>query len=270
MRGQGKIHQGRLVARRRRRIFYLCLYTVTAAGLLLSGLSYISGLQAFLITDVQVGGNNRLASSTIQATALHDLEGTYWYFFPRADVLIYPHETIRTDILALPLVKTATVGRLNMRTLAINVTERQTMALWCDIDCYSVDENGFIFAPQAPSDSGFIYKSDILTGLNDSPIGLQVLPPAQFKKIQFFMSELNKLNVEPREVSLEASSTYMTIGLTAGGKLVVNSADDLSTVLGNIQSIINDKSVAPNLAGFLNKLDYMKLDVGNKVVFKLK
>lgn len=274
MRSRGSIKQGRLVARRRRRLFYLCLYSLSAAGLLLSAFSYISGLEALSITDVAIAGNSRLDTSTIRSTVTNDLAGTYGYFFSRRNVLLYPRDLIMRDLGSMPLVKTVSVERSSMHTLAIKVTERQTTALWCDhasvgSRCYSVDEDGFIFALHSGADSGFIYKSD-LGATSTDPIGLHVLPPADFKKVQFFMTELGKLAIDPREAELSASSTYMTVILGAGGKLVVNSADDLSTVLGNISAILADKTVVVSLDTFLKKLDYMKLDVGNKVVFKLR
>lgn len=272
MRGQAKFRQDKIAARRRRRTFYLCLYAVAAAGLLLSALSYISGLSALSIQSVEVSGNSRLPVSEIEAVARQDISGTYAYFFSRSNVLLYPREQITRDLLAIPLVKTAEVSRRGVGTLTIAVTEKETAAIWCAgqygdaADCYSVDESGFVFAPEAPRSDSFIYRG-IIEG---DPLGKRILTPESFGKIRFFMTELAGLSVEPREAELAASSTYMTVYLSQGGRLVINTADDLSTILGNIASIISTKSIAPSLAGFLKNLDYIKLDVGNKVVYKLK
>ncbi len=276
MRGQAKFKQGKLAARRRRRAFYLCLYSAAAAGLLLSALSFISSLDALAVREVRVEGASRLSASAVEAVADADLAGTYGYFFPRSNVLLYPRSDIRRDVLALPPVKSAQVTRTSLGTVEVSVSEREAVALWCagsrgdSSDCYALDDAGYVFDRQPPrptaSSSDFVYRG-VLEG---DPIGKNFLSPESFRRIRYFMTELAGLSVEPRQAELQASSTYMTVSLAQGGRLVVNAADDLSTVLGNVAAIISDKSIAPSLASFLASLDYMKLDVGNKVVYKLK
>ncbi|MBX4209242.1 FtsQ-type POTRA domain-containing protein [Candidatus Parcubacteria bacterium] len=294
MRGQVKIYQSKLAARRRRRALLLTLYSVAAAGLIFCGLSYVSHLEALSIQTIAIEGNSRVSSSTLEAALSKELAGNYGYFFSKRNVLLYPEDAIRADVLALPPIKTAEISRRDIRTLVVSVTERQETGRWCSgrtgaatlgasADCYSIDENGFIFSKEsscAAADraagagvpgacKGFIYRGLV----EGDPIGANLLPADDFKKIRFFMDELAGLSVDPREAELSGSTTtaaYMTVRLGGGGRLVVNTADDLSVVLGNIAAVISDKAIAPSLSGFLNKLDYMKLDVGNKVVYKLK
>ncbi len=286
MRGQVKIHQKKLAARRRRRAFLLTLYAVAAAGGLFCLLSYISQLDALSISSVVVEGNDRLSSSTVEMVARKELVGNYASFFSRENIFIYPKSKIRADILALPLVKSAEVSVGDNRTLRLALSERQETALWCSdapseaaLNCYSVDGDGFVFAPElsasvATSTGELVYRG-LVTG---DPVGHAFLKPADFRKIAFFMSELSGLSVEPREVDLtsssaDASSTplvYMTVVLGGGGTLVIDTADDLSSVLRNIAAIVSDKAIAPDLPKFLSELDYMKLDVGNKVVYKMR
>ncbi|HEU0080529.1 MAG TPA: hypothetical protein VFQ72_00685 [Candidatus Paceibacterota bacterium] len=273
MRGQAKYRQSKLRARRRRRAFYLCLYAVTAAGLLLSALSYISGLGALAIQEVHVTGASPLSSESIAAVARQDLAGNYISLFSRGNFLLYPRSAIRRDVLALPPIQSAKVYRDGVRTLAISVVERQPAAAWCADDkgdrtgCYSADENGLVFAPHDPSADELVYSGGTV---GEQPLGSHILPPERFRRIRFFMTELAGLSVEPRRALLEASSTYMAVSLADGGRVFIDTADDLSTVLGNIAAVISDRTVAPSLADFLRDLDYMKLDIGNKVVYKLK
>ena len=63
---------------------------------------------------------------------------------------------------------------------------------------------------------------------------------------------------------------YMTVVLFTGGRLIINTNDDLAIVLSNLSSIMRDKTVVPTISSFLKKLDYMKLDSKNKIVYKLK
>src|SRR6185369_13332348 len=115
-------------------------------------------------------------------------------------------------------------------------------ALWCKggiretASCYSVDENGFIFASTdtaIASSTHFIYRGAIA----DEPLGKSLLTPETFKKIQFFVQEFSGHSVDPREAIL-SDTNYMTIVLASGGQFIINTTDDLSIVLSNIATVI--------------------------------
>ena len=85
------------------------------------------------------------------------------------------------------------------------------------------------------------------------------------------MTELSSLSLSPREAIIASPATgYITIVLDSGSKLIVDTHDDLSVVLGNIGAVLSDKALVPALPEFLQKLDYLKLDAGNKVVYKMR
>lgn len=270
MRGQVKIQQKKLSARKRRRFLYLSFYTLALLVLILCALSYISGLDALSLKEIVVTGNERLSTSTIEAIVSTDIGGTYWGLFPRRSILLYPGREIRDDIASLPAIKSVDVSRSAARTLQVRVVERSGAAEWCvgasPSDCYISDESGFIFAHADKGlSAALIYRS----ATTSDPLGRNIVPPDVFKKIHFFMGELAGLSVDPREASI-GDQSYMTVTLGGGGRLIINTADDLSAVLGNIAAVISNRTVAPSLADFLTRLDYMKLDIGNKVVYKLK
>lgn len=299
MRDQIKLRQGKLAARRRRRAIFISAYSVFALGLVMCALSYLSQLPSMAIQTIAVHGNARMSAAVVESVAFKKLVGNYLNLFSKRNAFLYPKDEIARDVRALPLIKSADVARDGLTTIAVSVEERIQKAIWCPgsepsgkaagggngvaRECYSVDENGFVFAPalvglEGSTDLQFIYRNgltrpDAASTTAAGPIGGHVLTPPQFKKIDFFMTELAGLSVEPREAILgdsTSSASYMTVALKRGGKLVINTSDDLSAVLGNIAAIITDRSVAPSLDRFLSTLDYMKLDVGNKVVYKLK
>lgn len=105
--------------------------------------------------------------------------------------------------------------------------------------------------------------------IEGDPVGKRLLLPEEFRKMRFFMGQVDGLSVMPREAILTASG-YMTVMLEDGGRIFLNPSDDFSTVLGNLAAIITDKTVAPDFGRFLRELDYIKLDIGNKAVYKMK
>ena len=285
MHGQIKINQKKLTTRRRRRAFFLVLYGVAAAGLIFSGLSYIAGLDAFSINNVEVVGNSRLSNNAVEVVVWKDMSGNYASFFSNANFLIYPKAQITSDLLSLPLVKSVSISNQGFNTLVVSITERTQSSEWCaDVNCYSMDDNGYIFAKAkrvaaTSTDTSFIYRGLVA----DNPIGQNLLPPADFKKAAFFINELSGLSVDPREADLSLASVYapgvatgtssiiyMNVVLGGGGQLIINTSDNLSMVLGDISAVISDRAIAPSLEQFLGNLDYMKLDTGNKVAYKMK
>jgi hypothetical protein len=169
--------------------------------------------------------------------------------------------------------------------VVVNLEERSEVANWCnesglgEESCFLLDENGLVFTkiiegcgvnvcvPKTTgSSTRFTYKGTIA----DGPLGKQVLTPANFKNIQFFIHQLEGLSVDPVEALIASTSDYMTITLGGGGKIIVNITDDLSGILENISAVLKDRSVAPSFSDFLAKLDYIKFDAGNKVVYKVR
>lgn len=270
MRGNVKVYQKKIVDKRRKKLFFLCLWAFLAFGLAFSGLSYVSQLDSLSIDRVVIEGADRLDQSAIIETALSHLEGNYGYFFSKSNFILYPQDAIRNDIARLPLVKNVTVND-KKNVLIIRITERSESAIWCEIDgeaseaCFSVDENGFIFAGTA-SAGGITYKGHIE---GEGKIGSSVMPVDDFKNMQFFMRELIALDIEPAEVLIEEAG-YMEIFLKKGGRLIINTSDDLSDALSNLSTLLSDAANVPNLEDFLGRLDYIRLDSGNKVFYKLK
>ena len=274
MRGQVKVHQKKIIARRRRRALFLSLYSLLFLGVVASGLSYLSHLDAFAIKKVIVKGNERVSAAEIERVVFEKTAGNYLKLFSRSNSLLYPKDEVKEGVLGMPLLKDASVSRDGLGAVVIALLERKESAVWCGATdgeperCYSLDENGLIFDSRegfASSSADIVYRGVV----KGDPIGQEFLPEAQFKKIVFFIKQLSGLSVGPREASI-SDSGYMTVTLEKGGKIMLDTKDDLSIVLANIATIITDRSVAPSFFEFLDGLDYIKIDSGNKAVYKLK
>ena len=285
MRGQVKVYQKKLVLKRRRRIFYISFYSIVGLGLIFAGLSYVSQMDALLLREVSVRGNVRMLRSDVETIVKSSIAGNYGNFFSKANAFLYPHNDLEKTLLAVPVVKEVNVSRSGFNTIVVNITERSEVARWCnegasdENPCFSLDENGLVFAPigqgcdphvcmpEASSTRDMYLYRGIIT---DGALGKQALTAVDFKKIQFFMNDLKNLSVDPIEASFSSTTNYMTILLGGGGKIVVNTGDDLSATLQNISTVLKDRSVAPSFSDFLARLDYIKFDAGNKVVYKMR
>jgi hypothetical protein len=268
-----KISQKKLVLRRRKRRLFASLWLLLYIGVIFGGLSFLSQADFLAIKDVRVEGNSRLDADVLSGIARAELAGNYMYFFSRANKFLYPHDAIEERIVASPIVEGVGVSREAGGVLVISVKERMEEAQWCGQKCFSINEEGFIFAEAAggatssttASTTNIIYRG----GLTAEPIGAHLLPVQDFKNSEFFIRQIASLGLEPVEVLLGVAG-YMEVKLAKGGKLIINGTDDLSAVLSRLGAFVSDIKTVPNLAAFLAKLDYIRLDSGNKIFYKLK
>ncbi len=278
MRGQVKVYQKKLVEKKRRRAFYITLYTVVTLGFIWSALSAITQLDSLSLDEVSVRGNERLTRGDVELVVKNYLVGNYAGFFSRRNAFMYPREAIEDFLRTVPVIKDVKVSRSGFNTVVVTVEERKETARWCQDagenmlrQCYSVDENGLIFSSSPLSgavvDSGIFTYSGLVLG---QPLGQQVLPPTDFRNMEFFMQEIHGLNVEPVDARLDRVADTISIGLAGGGRIIVHASADLSVVLDNIEVVLKDRTIAPSFSHFLEELDYIKFDAGNKVVYKLK
>lgn len=265
MAGKRLVDQKRLRAKKRRRLFFISLYGFFFVGLVICGLSLISSLTVFQIRDISIRGAEKQSSLTIESHVREALSGTYLSLFPRANTFIYPEDAIEDSLLALPLVQSVDISRRGLTALDIEIVEREEVARWCgDATCYSVDEDGYVFAETASS-SVFVYRG-LLTG---EPIGQTLMTKEKFRNTEFFVREIRNLSLNPVE-GLFSANNYLVVTLSGGGLLYINTEDDLSRVLATLESIISDKDIAPSLDVFLSTLIHLKLDAGGKISYKKK
>ncbi|MDP1625173.1 MAG: FtsQ-type POTRA domain-containing protein [bacterium] len=276
MRSKVKIAQKGIEARKRKRLTWAGILWLALALVVFFGLAWLSHLDFMSLSVIDVSGNTRIQSETIRTIANEKLSGNYIGLFSRNNAFLYPRRAIRNAVAALPAAKSVDVDRSWLKKIEINVVEREEDARWCsdgegdialdgrDVGCFSVDENGLIF-DRSSTRTVIAYRGEPM----GEPEGKQVAPSEDFRRMQFFVRELGKLGVDPREVWFKDAG-YIDVLLGQGGRLIVNTSDDLSTTLLNLAAVLSDRSIASSTTAFLSSLDYMRLDSGNKVFYKLK
>lgn len=271
MRGNVRVHQAKIRAKKRKRLILVSLVALSSLLLVLGGFAWLSHAQFLRVNEVRVTGNMRLSEEFVASTTRATLEGNYLGLFARAAVFLYPHDAIEREFVAMPVIKEVEVSSRGLHAVEVALTERVEVARSCDgpagefARCLALDEDGLAFFPS--SDDSMVAYRAATTSLSLG--GSLFATSADFKGIQFFVRELAKLDLAPREAVM-GEAGYMTIVLGGGGRLIVNSTDDLSGVLANLSSMLHDRSVAPSLGDFLKRLDYMRLDSGNKVFYKFR
>ncbi len=273
MRSQVKVKQIKLIQKKRRNLLVVCLSVMAVCALTVSFFSWLSYRDAFTLTNVLVRGDVRVKHADIENVVAINLAGAYGGLFSRSNALIYPRETLEKELLTIPLIKTAQVSRSAFNTLVVTVTERMENALFCKdmyVDCFSVDEQGFIFASVpdhvASSSRMLVYSDESI----EQPLGVQLLEPKQFTHLAYFMNQVQKLDIDPVRVRMASTSNHIIIDLAKGAKVFVDRGGDLTPILENISTVLRDPLIAPSFSQFLTRLEYIKFDGGNKVVYKMR
>jgi hypothetical protein len=271
MRGNVRVHQKKIIAKRRKRFLLVSLSVILSLCLIVGGLAWLSFANFMKISDVRVSGVKRLSSEYVASTTNALIEGRYGGLFSRRSALIYPHDSIEKSLFDVPAIKSVDIRTNGLRTLDIDIEERLEVARVCEGStgdmsrCLALDEDGFAFSY---SDDGAMvaYRN----ASSSVPVGSKVFEDAAtFKSIQFFARELSALGIDPREIVI-GDAGYMTVMLGGGGRLIVNFLDDLSSVLSNLSSILSGSPASLDKPTFLSRLEYMRLDAGNKVFYKLR
>lgn len=234
---------------------------------------YVFRNNQFQISNIEIKGNSVTKYEDIAKIVAEDLDGNYFFVFPKSNALVYPKKKILSDIrINIPRIETVEGTLLNAKTLSILITEREPAGLYCadttpnKDECYFIDENGFIFS-RAPSFSGdvyFIYSTDPTI---EDPLGKNYSTKEEFQKLPPLISSLKEIQISLRSLTTSANEYYLE--LPAGGKIIIGKKDNLKDVASNLESFLNDQEIT-RAAGFLESVSYIDMRFGNKVFYKLK
>lgn len=271
MRSNVKVYQKKIVERRRKRALWISAAYIALLAAMVAGLSWLSRVEATEISRIRIEGNERVSDEAVASVAEEEMAGAWLGLFSKKNALLAPEGAVAERLAALPQALSVDVDVKGLHELAIYIEERQEEARFCQgplgdfSSCYSVDGEGFIFDRAAEASDAIAYRDD----REGDPLAGAVIEPAQFKNLQFFAQELSSMGLPPREIELREAA-YMTVVVGEGGRLIVNRADNLSKTLGNLASLLERRDIVPSAAELSEGLDYMRLDSGNKIFYKLK
>ena len=165
-------------------------------------------------------------------------------------------------------IKEVDVSFESLQSISISVEERKPHALYCGsevsttTDCYFLDEDGLMFT-KAPDFSGSVFLRYFGSEVD---IGEQFMEVADFKEINFFLTSLSEIGLNPVVFSILDKDDFEIV-LGSGGKILFGRKQNLSSIFENIQSVFGGEEFEKES---LEVLDYADFRFGNKVYFKFK
>ncbi|MBI5078072.1 MAG: FtsQ-type POTRA domain-containing protein [Candidatus Yonathbacteria bacterium] len=247
----------------------------------LGGVSHNSKWQIF---QIKVTGATTISSDTVRSLALEKILGNYFLVYARNNSFLFPIGEIEQSLLDLyPQIASVSVNRIDDHSIVINISERKPYALWCGeefsliprelIDCWFIDNNGFIF-DQAPVFSSGVYLevySKLIEKNEGEPLRAGV-PYERFYAADSFVKLLREEVGEPLRVSLkpegEAEVTLRTSAIypfLAGVIVRFKDEEIPQTLVKTLRAAISREF--PDNTALKKKLLYIDMRFGNKIFF---
>lgn len=266
-------------AKKRKRFFWIKIgFFFFIFVLLISLLSYLLKLQKITIDTITVQGNSAIIGEEIISLINQELQGEYYWIFPKKNIFIFPKNSIKDKILdTWKRAHTVDIERDSLTSLKIVIIEKKAKSLWCDgqlinnsneDQCYFIDETGYVFskAPAFSDNVYFRYYGNIPTS---DPIGQKYLPTSNFQILSNFIQDLEKLEIRPSKLLPKAGGEY-ELYLEDGSRILFYSRDNYSRTLGNLETLFDSDVYKKDIKKSISPVDYIDVRFGNKVSYKFK
>lgn len=261
----------KLRARRRRWVF-----TGFSLLILLIVAVVLSRQEKLRIQEVLVTGAHVTPVEDISAAATEALAGYYFWLVPKDNAVIYPRAYVRSVLSrTFSRLSSVSLSLTGLTVLNIDVVEREPFALYCkevlvsvedSPSCYFLDETGFIF-DSAPFFSTGVYFIYALETPLENPLGVAIMPQAEFEILDKFIVSLEPLLGQSQGVSL--SPTEARLFLEHKLTLLWRREDDMSHLLSNLESFLTSPTIKEQ-KNFLQNLEELDLRTEDKVFYKFR
>lgn len=271
------IHSPEFIQKKRRRARVVAFVALCILGTLFGASIYLANMNRFLISEVEVEGNEATTDREIERVVWEKLEGKYIWLYDKSNGLIYPRGDIRQELYSrIPRILDADFELEDSRTLVLSVRERVPHSIYCQevlsltdpSGCFFIDETGFIFS-QAPFFSGEVYFIFYSDEPPEDPLGERFLPESDFLKLSSLIDGLEKLGVELVAFGDLGTKDEYHLILKNGARIMWKSSESFESVAKNLESFLLDESIAGD-GEFLDRVEYIDLRFENKVFYKFQ
>ena len=261
--------------------------------IILTGLVFLSRWKKININNIQISGNKVIETQAIESIVQNDLSGRYLWLFPKTNFILYPKKHIKNELAEkFKRFSNISIDVKNIKTLEINVVEREGKYTWCGValpalnanedKCYFLDNNGYIF-DESPYFSGNVYfkfygqpTTTTQAGKDkfdpENPSGFYFLKD-KFAEITKFKDTLEKFGLNPTAFYLDSDgygNIFLSSDINTGSKIIFKIDADYEKIAENLQAAITTEPLQAKLKNNFSSLLYIDLRFGNNVYYKFK
>jgi hypothetical protein len=248
-----------------KRQFFKGFLRMLGIAVLLGVTFYVTHLQAFTITTVEVSGGETISHDTVRARVMDELNTNYFHIIPKRFTYLYPHDRISASLQSIPRIHDVFISRASETKLEVTFEEYIPYALWCvegqdDKPCYFLNSEGYAFT-EAPVLRGGALVRHAIEGLSEISQG-HVIDKAKLTDIDTFIALIrDKLNFRVATVVHRKSGDYEFV-LGGGGAIYTSHDINVQTTFANLHSVLTSKEfehIKPS------NFKYIDVRFGNKI-----
>jgi len=272
-------HSPLLKKRRKQVVILKALGALFIVALLCSALIWGANHEKLLISNITISGAEVTNPELVEDAVLEILSGDYFYFFPKANSLIYPREEIVEKLLEeFTRFSDVSIHFVNFKTIRVDVVERIPYGLWCgeassevsERECYFLDDAGYIF-DKSPRFFGSVYflsfgpLNRFESVAATSPIRGTLLAEGVFEKIVLLRDKLSDEKIETTYLVVHEHGD-IDIYMETGGRLILSGVQDFDNAFADFLIALDTKRLTK---GFdIEQIEYVDLRFNEKVYFK--
>lgn len=245
-------------------IITLCIVTL----LFVAALFYAAWMPMLRVNSVSAEGPH---GEEVKVLATQTLQGTHAFILPRNSLFFLPEEDMRAVILERhPDIEAVSIASDGLQGLRITTLPRAEAFSWCGVSietpgelCYSVNAEGFIFAPSPISVSSSTQKLKVYGSLEqeegDSPVRARMSHASDIPGVLRFVKAIQTLDADVVSVTLRGDEA----------DLRTEAGTRITYVLGHEQEAVGiAASVFPQLSLNDGSIQYVDLRFSGKAYFK--
>ncbi|MDO8529727.1 MAG: FtsQ-type POTRA domain-containing protein [bacterium] len=236
--------------------------------------AYILFFSPFLeVNRIFIEGNSELNRDEIQNNIQQSIQGKYFKFIPKNNLILASSKKIRNNLLNdFKKISEVEVKKVFPGGIDVKIKERKSLLVWCSAGpCYIIDEEGFAYTG-ADFESEEIKQNNlvILTDTSAKPVimGEKVLTSDYIQFVSRVRNELEK-QTEIKIGEYQTGSRMaeeVKVKTEAGWEIYFSSNLPLEESIRTLITFLEKEAGVKTT----NNLEYIDLRAENKVYYKFK
>jgi cell division septal protein FtsQ len=254
-----------MLKKKKIRRYWRISLTLSFLIILLYGVSFWSSHDSMKIDSVVVTGHKYVSENVVLEKYEEGVSKKVLFFISKKNFIFLPRDVISTKIEQELSVSSAFVHiGDDINTVEIEIIEYDPFALWCDTDCYLVNEKGLAFfnAPEIVIEDLVKVKRETEGDI----LGQSYVDEKLFKNFVTTIDLLKRINIGIREISTTDLETFV-FKTKAGPELHLDKRDNPLEVVNNLKTTLEQESINENQ---FKNLEYIDLRFEGKVYYKIR
>ncbi len=263
--------RGKFAAERRRKFkFWATIWSIILVALFV-GVVFLLRIEKIRIHNVTVSETKIIDPVIVREHVNAHIGGMYAWVIPKNSVFLLPLSAIHADIEHnFPYAKTVAVRRVGLESIAVDITERKGVYLWCtdhaNSECYFMGNDGYVFSP-APYFSGDVYTrfyGERTTNTNNTG-NYQTID--KMNNITDLFDLLNKRNLVPVSFEQDLGQAAVTVKKNDHNLSILLVPNFVAT---DVDHTVGTLLTNTDFTNSIEKLATIDLRFGNKIFYTYK